>query len=98
MTQMPPVHAANLVANIGNTAYRVEHIIMIMAYCLPSPLKENDLENGTRDLKILISLVQQSGTKPNLVAKILATNFGVFFCNTCNVFKNMFNVGLLITW
>ena len=22
---------------------------------------------------------QQSGTKPNLVAKILATNFGVFF-------------------
>ena len=26
VTQMPPVHAANLVANIGNTAYRVDVI------------------------------------------------------------------------
>ena len=42
-------------------------------------------------------LLHQSGTKPNLVAKILATNFGVF-CNICNVFKNMFNVGLIIMW
>ena len=42
--------------------------------------------------------IKQSGTKPNLVAKILATNFGVFFCNIGNVFKNMFNVGLIIMW
>ena len=27
MTQMPPVHAANLVANSGNTAYRVDVIV-----------------------------------------------------------------------
>ena len=26
--------------------------------------------------------LNQSGTKTNLVAKILATKFGVFFCNT----------------
>ena len=26
VTQMPPVHAANLVANSGNTAYRVDVI------------------------------------------------------------------------
>ena len=30
----------------------------------------------------------QSGTKPQLVAKILATNnIGVYFCNICNVFN-----------
>ena len=28
---------------------------------------------------VLLNLAQQSGTKPNLVAQILATNFGVFF-------------------
>ena len=27
VTQMPPVHAANLVANSGNTAYGVEVIV-----------------------------------------------------------------------
>ena len=42
--------------------------------------------------------VFQSGAKPNLVATILATSFGVFFCNICNVFKNMFNVPLIIMW
>ena len=26
VTQMPPVHAANMVANSGNTAYRVDVI------------------------------------------------------------------------
>ena len=30
-------------------------------------------------LKISLSIIKQSGTKPNLVAKILATNFGAFF-------------------
>ena len=40
----------------------------------------------------------QSGTKPNLVAKISATNFGVFFRNISNVLKNMFNVGLITMW
>ena len=40
--------------------------------------------------------IDQSGTKANLVAKILATNFGVFFCNIFNVFKYMFNVGVII--
>ena len=29
-TQMPPVHAANLVANIGNTAYGVDVIEMVI--------------------------------------------------------------------
>ena len=28
VTQMPPVHAANLVATSGNTAYRVDVIVM----------------------------------------------------------------------
>ena len=46
--------------------------------------------------KSTVSTYTQSGTKPNLVAKILAANFGVFFCNICNVFKTMFNVGLII--
>ena len=41
---------------------------------------------------------KQSGTKPNLVAKILATNFGCLFCNIGNVFKNVFNVYLIIMW
>ena len=27
VTQMPPVHGANLVANIGNTAYGVDVIV-----------------------------------------------------------------------
>ena len=31
----------------------------------------------------------QSGTKPNLVANILATNFECRFCNICNVLKNI---------
>ena len=30
-------------------------------------------------LKTNAFIIKQSGTKPNLVAKILATNFGVFF-------------------
>ena len=39
---------------------------------------------GTKFSEILIkihtfSVNKQSGTKPNLIAKILATNFGVFF-------------------
>ena len=28
VTQMPPVHAANLVANSGNTAYGVDVIVL----------------------------------------------------------------------
>ena len=42
--------------------------------------------------------IHQSGTKPNLVAKILATNFGVFFVIYVMFSKNMFNVGLIIMW
>ena len=38
---------------------------------------------------------EQSGIKPNLVAKILATEFGVFFCYIYNIFKNM---SLMIMW
>ena len=30
MTQMPPVHAANLVANSGNTAYGVDVIVSVI--------------------------------------------------------------------
>ena len=41
----------------------------------------------------LTGLCEQSGTKPNLVAKILATNFGVFFCNIYNVFKKYVQCG-----
>ena len=34
VTQMPPVHAANLVANSGNTAYGVDVILwLLMAWC-----------------------------------------------------------------
>ena len=32
-----------------------------------------------KTLSALLALCEQSGTKPNLVAKVLATNFGVFF-------------------
>ena len=32
---------------------------------------------------------EQSGTKPNLVAKIVATKFGIFFCGKYNALKNM---------
>ena len=39
----------------------------------------------------------QSGTKPNLVAKFWLPTL-VYFCNTCNVFQNMFNVGLIVMW
>ena len=34
---------------------------------------------------------EQSGTKPNLVAKILATNFGVFFV-ICVIFQNIYSM------
>ena len=34
----------------------------------------------------------QSGTKPNLVAKILATKFGSFFCGIYNALKKNFNI------
>ena len=38
----------------------------------------------------------QSGTKPNLVEKILATNFGVFYVIYVIFKKNMFNVDLIV--
>ena len=59
---------------------------------------------GQVDLKnfFFFILYKQSGTKPNLVAKILATNFGAFFViyvlRVLSVFKNMFNVGLIMMW
>ena len=34
----------------------------------------------------------QSGTKPNLLAKILATKFGSFFRDIYNALKNMFSI------
>ena len=40
----------------------------------------------------------QFGTKPNLVAKILATKFGVFFVIYIMFSKNMFNMSLMIMW
>ena len=40
--------------------------------------------------------IYQSGTKPNLVAKILATKFGSFFCGIYNALKNMFNIDLIM--
>ena len=39
---------------------------------------------------------QQSGTKPNLVSKILATKFGGFFAMHVMFSKNMFNMSLII--
>ena len=54
--------------------------------CLLDPWKfnllffhENAFENVVYKMAAIMSQPQQSGTKPNLVAKILATNFGVFF-------------------
>ena len=38
---------------------------------------------------------EQSSTKPNLVAKILATKFGIF-CDIYNALKNMLNMSLMI--
>ena len=36
VTQMPPVHAANLVANSGNAAFRVNVIGMLYSACVLS--------------------------------------------------------------
>ena len=41
-------------------------------------------------------VTEQSGTKPNLVAKILVTKFGVFFVLYIYIFENMFNMSLMI--
>ena len=61
-------------------------------------LSQNILHSTPQRSTTEMPLCHQSGTTPNLVAKILATNFGCLFLNTCNIFKNMFNVGLIIMW
>ena len=38
VTQMPPVHAANLVANSGNIAYGVDVIILTSFSCISTSL------------------------------------------------------------
>ena len=51
----------------------------------------------SHDQELLIGCSSyQSGTKPNLVANILATKFGSLFCDIYNALKNMFNTSLII--
>ena len=41
---------------------------------------------------------RQSGITPNLLGKILATKFGVFFVIYIRFYKNTFNMSLMIIW
>ena len=42
VTQKPPIHAANLVANNGKTAYGVDVIITLIFGTFPSDVQRND--------------------------------------------------------
>ena len=59
-------------------------------------MPQDPFDDTSISVYVIQSVNDQSGTKPNLVAEILATKFGVFFCYISNVVKNMFNVGLII--
>ena len=41
---------------------------------------------------------EQSGTKPNSVAKFWLPTLFFFLYDICNVFKNMFDVALIMMW
>ena len=60
-------------------------LCMWLSHAPMVPFMNSALHNHSNMVKHCISCLRshsnQSGTKPNLVAKILATNVGIFFCN-----------------
>ena len=53
-------------------------MMMMMKLLIVEEEDDNKMMTTVMMKMITIYIPQQSGTKPNLVAKILATNFGVF--------------------
>ena len=82
--QMPPVHAANLVANIGNTAFGVDVIVGRLVVVSQVIIWTNAdflsfLAIGMNSSEIVIKIKQFSFEKMN--RKILAVKMAAILCH-----------------
>ena len=75
-------------------------VMHIQVMALVTTVPSVELQYQLQEMLFLTAVLNrfyQSGAKPNLVAKILATKFGVF-CDMYNAFKNMFDMSLMIMY